>query len=186
MHTTNLSRSARPKLAARRIRTARTISRRAAGARDCEGFTLVEALIVMTILGVLVSSAMPAFAEFGRTQRIRAASFDLVADLMLARSEAIKRSSAVTIVGQGAGWRDGWTIRVDGGVHAGLVVQRHDSPGPEVTLAAPATLGFDRNGRLAGGGTARLGITDTVANEVKRCIEVDLSGLPQSRVGGCT
>ena len=54
-----------------------------------KGFTLVEALIVMSIMAVLLSAALPSMSDFTREQRIRAASFDLVSDLMFARSEAI-------------------------------------------------------------------------------------------------
>jgi type IV fimbrial biogenesis protein FimT len=152
--------------------------------RALGGFTLVEGLIVMTVLGLLLAAALPSFAEFGRNQRLRAAAYDLVADLLLARSEAIKRASPVSVVPV-AGWNGGWTVRVDGGLHAGTVVQRRDGPGEGIDVARLGAIAFDRDGRLLGGGTARIPIADGPSRVVKRCIVVDLSGMPASRSGPC-
>jgi type IV fimbrial biogenesis protein FimT len=154
--------------------------------RGQRGFTLVEALIVMTVLGIVIATAVPSLADFGRNQRIRATSFDLVADLLLARSEAIKRAAPVTLVGAGSGWQDGWTVRVDGGLHVGTVLQRRAGPGHGVAVSGADSVGFDRDGRLAGGGTARIAVGDSVASAVRRCIEVDLGGMARSRTGSCS
>lgn len=149
------------------------------------GFTLVEALIVMSVMALLVSVALPSLSDFTREQRIRAASFDLVSDLLYARSEAIKRSGVVSVNGLGTGWSGGWNVRVDSGLHAGTVLRSHDSPGNAVSLDGASALVFDRNGRLSAGGTASLAITDQVKATTRRCVLVDLSGMPQSRVGAC-
>jgi len=150
------------------------------------GFTLTEALIVMAVLTVVVSMALPSMTEMIREQRIRAASFDLVSDLMLARSEAVKRSGVVSLASQGQDWQDGWQVTVDEGLHQGLVVQRRAALGNSVQVQGSGRIEFDRNGRLVAGGTARLEVRDAARNEARRCILIDLSGMPQSREGSCS
>ena len=72
------------------------------------GFTAVEMLVVIAIVAILGTIAMPSFANFSVNQRLRMATHDLVADLIYTRGEAIKRNNRVTItrVGQ-AGPGDG-------------------------------------------------------------------------------
>ena len=54
------------------------------------GFTLVEALVVIAILGVLIAIAMPSFTSTIRRFRTDAIRDDLMASLQMARSEAIR------------------------------------------------------------------------------------------------
>jgi type IV fimbrial biogenesis protein FimT len=151
------------------------------------GFTLVEAMVVLAIFGVLTTLALPSFSEFARSQRIRATGFDLVGDLLLARSEAIKRAGDVTVASDGKGWGAGWTVTVDDGPAAGTVLQQRAALGTGVDIVdAPAELTFDRNGRVAGAGVVRLGILDAVAAQTRRCVVVELSGMPRSLVGECS
>jgi type IV fimbrial biogenesis protein FimT len=159
------------------------MGRQRAGQR---GFTLTEMLIVMAVLAVVVSMALPSMNEMIREQRIRAASFDLVSDLMLARSEAVKRSGVVSLAAQGQNWQDGWQVMVEEGLHQGVAVQQRGALGNSVLVQGPSRIEFDRNGRLAAGGTARLEVRDAARNQARRCILVDLSGMPQSREGSCS
>lgn len=164
------------------------IDRRHSGqVRDrIRGFTLTEALIVMAVGAVVVSMALPSMSDLVREQRIRAASFDLVSDLMLARSEAIKRSGVVSLSGQGQDWQDGWQVTVEEGLHQGTVVQRRASLGQQVGFSAPSRIEFDRNGRTVSGTSVQIEVRDTARNLARRCILTDLSGMPQSREGGCS
>jgi len=124
--------------------------------------------------------------EMIREQRIRATGFDLISDLMLARSEAVKRSGSVSLATQGQGWPDGWLVTIEEGIHQGVVVQRRAALGHNVLVQGPSRIEFDRNGRLTAGGTASLELRDVARNETRRCILVDLSGMPQSREGSCS
>ena len=59
------------------------------------GFTLIEAIIVMSIMAILAGISTSSFVWLNQTTQLRTAAFDLVADLDFARSEAVKRNGDV-------------------------------------------------------------------------------------------
>jgi len=61
------------------------------------GFTLLELMLVVTIVGLLLAFAVPAMGNFFRNARITGAANDVMAALHFARSEAIKRRVPVTL-----------------------------------------------------------------------------------------
>ena len=76
------------------------------------GFSLLELIIVIAILGIIFAIALPNFADMLAEQRARAAASEIVGDLALARIEAIKQQRRV-VVARGATWKDGWRIYID-------------------------------------------------------------------------
>jgi len=91
------------------------------------GFTLVELLVVLAVGSILLAIAVPGYAFMVNANRLAAVTNDLVTALHLARSEAIKRGTRVTVCKTGdamaaspacsttANWKDGWLVFVDGG-----------------------------------------------------------------------
>lgn len=145
------------------------------------GFTLLELIVTISVLSILVALAAPSFRQLLEAQRMRAASFDLVADLTLARSEAIKRGAAITLAPTTAGdWSTGWTVR------AGAEEIGKKSPlGGGVTFAvAPNSIAFDRTGRVSSITTVRFGLQTSNALR-QRCILLDPSGRPKSITTAC-
>ena len=61
------------------------------------GFTLIEVLFTVAVLGLLVMMAMPTFGEWLLSQQLRAAAEASVNGLQLARAEAIRRNLPVQI-----------------------------------------------------------------------------------------
>ena len=61
------------------------------------GFTLLEAMLVITVIGVMLGLAVPNVREFIRNARLTSSANDLLADLHVARTESIKRREPVVL-----------------------------------------------------------------------------------------
>jgi|WetSurMetagenome_2_1015567.scaffolds.fasta_scaffold439744_2 prepilin-type N-terminal cleavage/methylation domain-containing protein len=61
------------------------------------GFSLIELMIVMTVIGIVLAMATPGFLRFGDTLASRHSRVQLLEDLRLARQLAITRHSAVVV-----------------------------------------------------------------------------------------
>ncbi len=59
------------------------------------GFSLVELIIGVAILGVLLAIAMPAFSNWLRNAKVRTAAESVQNGLQLARAEAVRRNTTV-------------------------------------------------------------------------------------------
>lgn len=75
--------------------------------------TLIETMIVVTLVGVLLACAVPSMSRTLSRHRATAATNDFVHALALARSEALKRSRRVYLAPLNGRWRNGWAIFVD-------------------------------------------------------------------------
>ena len=59
--------------------------------RKTSGFTAIELMIVLAIMGIMLVAAMPSFVQFTRNSRIKSGAQIVVSALRTARSHAIKR-----------------------------------------------------------------------------------------------
>ncbi|MEO5695696.1 MAG: GspH/FimT family pseudopilin [Burkholderiaceae bacterium] len=156
-------------------------------AQRARGFTLIEMLTVVSVLAVVAAIAAPGMRSFAAGQRVKALAYDITADLLLARSEALKRNINVSITPvTGTNWASGWTV------DAGAVnISSRNAANESLTFTgAPASITFGVNGRVVAP-TDPLGVRMTVESDAatndfsKRCIELDLSGRARSSVGKC-
>src|SRR5690606_27147970 len=137
------------------------------------GFTLLELLTAIAVLGVLLAIGVPAFTETIRTNRLAAQANDVVQALSMARSEASKRGIPVAVCAANADqsgcagdtaddWANGWIVFTDDGATPGslengeLVLQTSRRVADEMQLSTN-NLGFVRY--AANGGTTNAAAT---------------------------
>lgn len=85
------------------------------------GFTITELMIVVAILAILGGLALPGFQSFMASSRLTTAANEMLAAIMSARSEAIKRgkrvvlckSSDASTCDNALNWSSGWIVFVD-------------------------------------------------------------------------
>jgi type IV fimbrial biogenesis protein FimT len=75
------------------------------------GFTLIELIMVLLIASVIVAGAFPSLIESIRNNEVASQNMSLIAMLNFARSEAIRRSTPVTMVMTANA--DGWEAIVE-------------------------------------------------------------------------
>jgi type IV fimbrial biogenesis protein FimT len=118
-----------------------------------QGFTLIEALVVLSLLGILVGLGAPALSDLRAKHQLQAQAEGFLDSLVLARSEALRRQQRITLCAQASGggcdadgqWQQGWRVFVDGNDNgqqdAGeVLIEAHAALPPGLRLAATSTV----------------------------------------------
>lgn len=135
------------------------------------GLTLVELVVVVSILALLASIAVPSMAQFVSARRVEDAARRLSDTLAMGRLEAVKRNSPVLLCADAAvtgsacnsapaadDWAKGWRLCYDANVDGQCDAGRADDPNPlrvqpavnaAVRLTGPASrLRFNPDGTV--------------------------------------
>lgn len=152
------------------------------------GFTIIEILIVVAILGILAAIGVPSMRDLIASTRVKGAASDLFGSLIFARSEAIKRNGNIDVVPvNAANWTVGWSVR-PAGTATDLTVAPAVTGGIAVTGPA-SSVRYRGDGRLIdpGSGTLLAGdvaftlVATEFAHIQMRCIRIAPSGRPSVR-----
>lgn len=140
----------------------------------CEGFTLVELIVTMSLAAIVLAIAVPNFQALIRSYRLTSTANEFVAFFNLTRSEAIRRGSSVSLCKTAngtactttGGWEAGWIVFSDpnanGAIDAGeQIIKVHENLGPQSTFSsssgtAGSLITFSGSGFVTQSGTLAL------------------------------
>lgn len=113
------------------------------------GFTLIELMVAIAILGILVTMAAPSFNSFIDKYRVKRAADTVSAFLVNAKSEAVKRNRPVRVVitGGGSTWCAGMTESATCGCSTAGACQ---IDGVDRAIRSTSFKGVDLNGPATG------------------------------------
>src|SRR3569832_2509448 len=100
------------------------------------GFTLIELLVTLAIAVILLTVAVPNYQMFVANSRMASQANEVVGALSLARSEAVKRGTQVSVCASS----DGATRTGSSTLSAGALTTITYTPNGRTTLAAATTL----------------------------------------------
>lgn len=155
------------------------------------GFSLVELMVVLTIVALMASLGTPSLILFIRASTVTTATTELASAIHYARSEAVKRGWPVTICksstvnadnpacSHAANWRDGWLVFVDkdidGVVDNGETSLRVGKP-PSSDVDITSNNFTNRISYLATGTSNNNGSFTLCANNIARKIVINKTG----------
>jgi type IV fimbrial biogenesis protein FimT len=155
------------------------------------GFTLIELLIVMAMVAVMMTLAVPGLRQLLANQQLSAAASDLQAAAMQARSTALKNNQRVVVqptAGSAGAWADGYRLftdvdqnsTLDSGTDTLVLTQQALPQGVTITKVTGTNnyFGYDGSGFLAsiGGSSNATWLVSSTATDRKKYLVIERSG----------
>ncbi len=75
-----------------------------------KGVTLLELMVVVTIMTIIAVFTVPSLAGLFASSRVSSTADQLYSDLQFAKAESLRRSTQIAVIQQDGGWAKGWCV----------------------------------------------------------------------------
>lgn len=139
--------------------------------RRHRGFTLIELMVVLAVIAVFATVAVPSFTDQMARRRLEGAASELVTDLNFARTKSVSANATVTLATNAAGTQ--YTVASAAETFKTVALDSRLSLPASVSVVYTPLRGFaaaDTALTLASSGTsAQLRVSTTVVGKVSVC-----------------
>lgn len=111
------------------------------------GFSLIEAMVAITIAGILLAAGVPSFQSWIQNSQVRATSESILNGLQLARAEAASRNTLVSLTLTATDWKVEVLADAPLGV-AYQLLQSYSLPPKMLVTPTALSLTFDGMGKV--------------------------------------
>lgn len=149
------------------------------------GFTVIELMITIVVLGILATVAVPGFGEIYKQNRLATQANTIIAAINYARNETINQNNNVLIapVVAGTDWSGGWTVSV-----GGTVLRNFEGFKKTALTSSAATFTYQADGSIVGTNPITLTLTPSdcpTGKDHMRVVTISLSGQASTVHNNC-
>lgn len=149
---------------------------------NSQGFTLMEMLIVVAIVTIMATLVVPSFGQILNRERLVSTTNNLAATYQASRSEAIKRSTVITVSNAGEHW-----LATD--TSSGSVLIQSSLIESQLTASELPNLTISATGSVSVSEPNTMPVTITLANlNDQACSSITIlsSGQVTTNIGSCS
>ena len=162
-----------------------TARRPAAPRPSARGFTMIELMVAIAIVAILAGLGVPLMRQSIDFITAKSVAVELAGDLRMARGEALKRNTSVTVTPIGGSWNTGWQVKTA----AGTLLSEHRTSRTGISVSAPtAGVTFAASGRIDNTDASPSDLkwlVDTATHSGKRCVRTGVTGAAHIQLGDC-
>lgn len=154
------------------------------------GFTLLELIMVLALVAIVMTFAIPAMQTFTQNDRLTTNINVMIGHLAYARSEALTRSSQVVICASndglscGGNWTDGWIIFVDADADNSFtagenIIRAHQGLGTDNTINTTGIGGqiiYDNRGFVTAASVGSMQLCDGRSGNYGKTVRITNTG----------